>query len=79
MTLNHILYRDFGMRVGERYTIYETYGGLVADNVEMRITKHGNDTKIILCYANTGATLNNYNQILAMLDSQYYYAKKILG
>lgn len=79
MTLRNILYRDFGMRVGKRYRIHETYGEMVADKVEICIVKHGDDIKIILCRADTGAPLNNYNQILAMLDSRYYYAKEILG
>ena len=79
MTLSHILYRDFGMRVGKRYRIHETYGEIVADNVEMCIDKHGDDIKVILRYANTWVPVNNYNQILAMLDSGYYYAKEILG
>lgn len=79
MKLHHILYRDFGLILGNVYCIHNEYDEMVIKNVYINLEGNGEDMEISLRYAETGQPAKDYNSVLAMLDAGYFYAKQVLG
>lgn len=79
MKLHHILYRDFGLVLGNVYNIHDEYGDVILCDVYAKLQGQGEDIEVSLHYAENGEEVKGYNNILAMLDARYYYAKRVLG
>lgn len=79
MKLHHILYRDFGLILGNTYCIHDEYGNVVLRNVCVKLQGQGEDMEVSLHYAENGDVVEGYNNILAMLDARYFYAKQVLS
>lgn len=75
MKLHHILYRDFGLVLGNVYNIHDEFDSVVLKGVYVDIRGEKEDTEISLRYVETGEPVKDYNNVLAMLDARYFYAK----